>query len=929
MSNRKTPGASRLALRLLPAIISGVLLTACGDSPDQMVASAKDYLAKNDPNAAVIQLKNALQTDANLPEARLMLGEIYFSRGEFANALKELNRASELGIPDQRLAGTLAPAMVQQGEGKTALERFSSIELADPKAQSRLLAALGNAHLQLQDDKAEEKFKQALSLDPQNGFASRGLAVIEVQRGNTDKALEIIGAAIALTPEDADLFGLRGQIQLSQGKTEEGLKDLKQVVTLDPKNQPAYLTLITNLIQLDRLSESGRLVADLKAAVGQTVVYSYVAAAQKAAEDDIPAAIDLIQQVIRNAPDFIPGRFLAGAIFFKANDQLQVQANLNRVIEATPKNWGARKLLVQSYIAQRDALRAVGQVEPLVRTFPEDAGVLNLAGQAYTIAGEFEKAAEAFEKASQQRPDDSKTLTRLGITRLAAGEVDEGLATLAAASAADDQNAYADFARVTTLLRAGRLDDALAAQDLLEKKLPNSALSKNLRGGLMLAAGDNAAAIKAFREALELNPDFLPAAKNLARLYIAEGKPADARQLFNDMVKRSPKRVDVHLSRIGFEIAANASKEEVLGYFKQAIEADPQAIPTQVRYADYLLSVGSNREALSVARDLQARAPDDTAVLSVLGKALLATGVSEEAVSAFQKRADRLRQNPSAYVDLAVAQARANDKKGAMRSLESALAIDPDNLTANQAYLPMLVEAGQMEKALERAKSLQRARPKLAYPHLGEAMVLRTQGKPKEALAAVRKAFELEPTTQVAISMHQMLEINGQGKEALKFEADWLGKHAGDNLYKAFAAENALQHERYERADQLYREVIKDIPNDVRIVNNLAWVAHVRKSKDALDLANRALSLAPDSPAVLDTVGVIEMAAGKVDSGLAKLERAVELAPQAMQIRYNLAEAYVGANQRDKAGITLDALIRDLPEGSQLRERAAGLRKSL
>lgn len=58
-----------------PKAISGLLLTlllaACGgDSPESLITSSKAYLTKNDTKAAVIQLKNALQQNPKLAEAR-------------------------------------------------------------------------------------------------------------------------------------------------------------------------------------------------------------------------------------------------------------------------------------------------------------------------------------------------------------------------------------------------------------------------------------------------------------------------------------------------------------------------------------------------------------------------------------------------------------------------------------------------------------------------------------------------------------------------------------------------------------------------------------------------------------------------------------------------------------------------------------------
>ena len=64
-------------------VVAGVcvLLASCGgDSPESLVKSARDYLAKGDYSAAVIQLRNALQKAPNNAEARYLLGTALIER---------------------------------------------------------------------------------------------------------------------------------------------------------------------------------------------------------------------------------------------------------------------------------------------------------------------------------------------------------------------------------------------------------------------------------------------------------------------------------------------------------------------------------------------------------------------------------------------------------------------------------------------------------------------------------------------------------------------------------------------------------------------------------------------------------------------------------------------------------------------------------
>ena len=64
---------------LSAALLLAGVLTACGNQdPQALVSAARDHLQKNDPAAAIIELKNALQEKPDFPEARLLLGKNFF-----------------------------------------------------------------------------------------------------------------------------------------------------------------------------------------------------------------------------------------------------------------------------------------------------------------------------------------------------------------------------------------------------------------------------------------------------------------------------------------------------------------------------------------------------------------------------------------------------------------------------------------------------------------------------------------------------------------------------------------------------------------------------------------------------------------------------------------------------------------------------------
>ena len=86
------------------AIIAAVLLVGCGtNTPEAKLASAKEYLAKDDPKAAVIELRSALQKNPNLGEARFLLGKTLLASGDAVGGEKELRKAKKSMPHDEEL----------------------------------------------------------------------------------------------------------------------------------------------------------------------------------------------------------------------------------------------------------------------------------------------------------------------------------------------------------------------------------------------------------------------------------------------------------------------------------------------------------------------------------------------------------------------------------------------------------------------------------------------------------------------------------------------------------------------------------------------------------------------------------------------------------------------------------------------------------
>ncbi len=132
-------------------------LAGCGkDNPTALVASAKSYLAKNEYEAGIIQLKSALQIAPDNAEARILYGKALLDTGRPAAAETEIRKAIELKYPADETYPLLARAMVDQNAYAKVVAELADRKLGDPKAQAGLQTQVASAYLALGERRESE-----------------------------------------------------------------------------------------------------------------------------------------------------------------------------------------------------------------------------------------------------------------------------------------------------------------------------------------------------------------------------------------------------------------------------------------------------------------------------------------------------------------------------------------------------------------------------------------------------------------------------------------------------------------------------------------------------------------------------------------------------------------------------------------------------
>lgn len=907
-----------------------LLLAACGDSPESMVASAKDYMAKNDRNAASIQLKNALQKNPGLAEARFLLGKVNFDQGDYAGAEKELMRALDGGYSPDQVVPLLAQAMLYGGQGQRIFTELANKELTVSEAKASLATSRGFALLQQgKRIPAQEEFNAALQASAGFPLARVGLARMRALDKDIDGALADIDEVLKAAPKLPEANSLRGDILLAKNRPDDAMQAYEAVIDAKPTELSAYQSVITLLIRANKLDAAQAKVAALRKAVGNHPLAIYMQAFLDVKNGKSKEAYDGVLQVLRVAPEFVPALMLASALQLQRNDFAQAQENLSKVLEKIPNQPFARRLMVSAHLGMREPGKALETLQPLIKDRVDDVSVLNLAGQVYAMNGDFTRSEEYFSRAAKADPNNAQYRTRLGVSRLAGGETDRAFQDLEAASSLDSDNIQADVTLIMAHLRRNESAKAMAAVQVLEKKKPNDPITHNMKGGVLLVLKDMAGARKSFEKALEIKPDFLPALSNLARLDIQDKQIDTARKRYENFLSKNPNQAQAYLQYAEFLAMTGAPARDVQSVLEKGLAASPTSLPLRLALVRLLVQAGDAKRALVLAQEAAAGSPDEPAVLELLGRAQVAAGELQQALTTYSKLATRMPSSPIPLIAIADLKMATKDIPGAEQNLRKALTIKPDSLEAQQRLVSILLNNKKGDAAIAVAREIQRQRKDSPVGYILEAESLLSQGKAPESIKLYDEAYKRDRSAGAVLRLHNAHTLANQPQEANRVVSDWIKANPKDLTVRTYLAERSLAEQKYDQAVQQYRQMQEIAPKNPMVLNNLAWTLGKLKDKSAVSVAQQAATLAPNSPIVLDTLGMLQFESGDKAKGIENLKKAVSLGPNLPQIRFSLAKALAANGDKEGATKELEMALRNASDQAPIRKEIEKFRATL
>ncbi len=312
----------------------------------------------------------------------------------------------------------------------------------------------------------------------------------------------------------------------------------------------------------------------------------------------------------------------------------------------------------------------------------------------------------------------------------------------------------------------------------------------------------------------------------LARIAASNEDCSEAEKNFKQVIKIKPDNLKAYL---GLAVIAEKQKQPELAeqYFLDAINQSRENPAAQLTIASLLSqryqSLHKPEKILELAQTLVKQHPDNTRIMIFLAKAQVANKQKTEAertlnnITAFDKEDITHRVLLASL--LAEEEDRIND---ALDVLDTALTIEPDNLSLYLNKAALYLKKGDYQQALTVARDIQQEFPDSTNGKLLEADIYRLQKRYEPALSIYESVYSTEPTRKILSAMVDMYIALDQPDKAMAALEKALNTDPDDieSLFKLAS----LYHEKnqLDKARHYYEQILHKIPNHIVTLNNLS-----------------------------------------------------------------------------------------------------------
>ena len=351
----------------------------------------------------------------------------------------------------------------------------------------------------------------------------------------------------------------------------------------------------------------------------------------------IPLALALLLTV---------GAFIAGALLAAIVARLRARpAPRWGGVDGAPEDPAIGELYAQGVDAQRAGKQAaaLAAFQEVVRRQPGHSEAHARMGELARRRGD-DQSALVHSLQALRTDDRAETMLAAADAYRQTGRPDDAIALFQDIIARDPGHVTALRSLRDLAVAEGRWADALPAQErLISAVAPDERVSEQTalagvhyeRGRSRMAEGDLTGGTAAFRDALRVRPDFVPAALALGDAHMQAGDPTQALRVWERAVEAQPALP--LLSRIEQQRREEGRPTRMIALYQAAEARQPDKLALALALGRVYFDLSMLDEAVEQLEKVEVRAPDLPVIHAFLGAVFEQRGQAREALDEYRR----------------------------------------------------------------------------------------------------------------------------------------------------------------------------------------------------------------------------------------------------------------------------------------------------
>jgi tetratricopeptide (TPR) repeat protein len=366
--------------------------------------------------------------------------------------------------------------------------------------------------------------------------------------------------------------------------------------------------------------------------------------------------------------------------------------------------------------------------------------------------------------------------------------------------------------------------------------------------------------------------------------------------------------------------ASRAQQMELAGsYVDRSLNLQPKSTNALVLKAHTLISAGKKAEGVDFLARAADQSPDNLTLRNAYARTLVELNEAEMALEQYAHLHRIQPENPDTLYALGILSMQLNKLDDAKDYLEQ-LAEKHQRQNEASYYLGVIAEEEeQTDRALDWYSRVEGDQQPDAQVRI--AKILSDQGDLNAARETLQQLRVAHP--------HHQLKFYMIEAELLRSNNDYPAAHAvyskaleefEDNTELLYARGlNAVEMDRIDILEQDLRKILATQPDHVDALNALGYTLADKTDRleEAKGYIEQALSMKPDNPAILDSMGWVEFRLGNLQAALQFLQQAAELSDDP-EIASHLGEVLWHMGEIERAKAVWDAANEQEPDNRHI-----------